>query len=65
MSAPDRSFLMLRVVYSRTFGVCALCPHGSWLPGFGQKVAQWVDDPDLGRWGVCETCRDELTGAAA
>lgn len=48
---------LLAVVYSRTFGVCVFCPRGEHLPNCGTLAAHWFDDPELGRFGVCEPCQ--------
>lgn len=47
----------LAAVYSRTFGVCALCP-----PGQRARAATWTDDVDgVGLLGVCDQCAGRTT----
>lgn len=50
---------LLSAVYSRTFGVCAICPHGG---GAGTPVTHWHDlGKPLGKVGFCGAHADGCT----
>lgn len=60
------SLMLLHAAYSRTFGVCGVCPHGSHLTGMGTKATTYLDfGPPIKRMMLCEAHHSDIVNGPA
>jgi uncharacterized Ntn-hydrolase superfamily protein len=61
----EESLTLLAAIYSRTFGVCACCPHGGHLPGMGTRATRSIEDDTFGIFRLCDVHADGLSAVPA
>lgn len=60
----ERVRLGLQILEAREHHVCAICPRGLNLPGYGTPATHQLDTVDYGHVPLCELHHDEIAATA-